>query len=350
MTSDLAAVPASYWFCVIVSERLYSSTVRRQQVFERIRLAQSDIGERERRLRRERRVGEIGRARLRAGRLSLDLAPHLPPHVEGPGARRLAGQVRDGPLAAGGGRRMRGRAVGVDGRKEPGARLADQRKRLAKLASSALTVWFDTATARSSRSSSGSRNTAHHSPFGSLVPRRGDLPALDLLVLAAKRSQPAARSRGRPARSRRAPRRPGSARRSRRTIARPASVPHSPLPAPRAGRRCGAGPCHGLCPPEVVLAAFCVARADAVRRVRGRSIAHSHGEKPSQRIGLLSFGEGPGLRMENHPHRVDQPFLPVVAGHDREPLDLPLTGPDEARMALEGGEAVPALESRTRRS
>ena len=55
-----------------------------EQVLERIRLSKGYIGERQRRLRGERGVGEKGGACSRASLLRLDLAPDLPPDVERP--------------------------------------------------------------------------------------------------------------------------------------------------------------------------------------------------------------------------------------------------------------------------
>ena len=49
MTSDLAAVPALYWFCVIVTERLYLRSFWRAG-FPASSLSEGHIGEREGRL------------------------------------------------------------------------------------------------------------------------------------------------------------------------------------------------------------------------------------------------------------------------------------------------------------
>jgi hypothetical protein len=38
--------------------------------------------------------------------------------------------------------------------------------------------------------------------------------------------------------------------------------------------------------------------------------------------------------VQKHPHRIDQPMLPVVADDDRDPLDVPLMVLDETRVRL----------------
>ena len=60
-----------------------------EQIGERVGLAQLHVGERERRLRRQRRVGEVGGARLGRRALLLDRAPRLAPDVERPRAADL---------------------------------------------------------------------------------------------------------------------------------------------------------------------------------------------------------------------------------------------------------------------
>ena len=148
-----------------------------EQVLERIRLSKRYIGERERRLRGERGVCENGRVRLRASLLRLDLAPDLPPDVERPCARGFSGQSR---LR---GRRARRGARAVDGRKESGPRLIDERQALAEIG----LVRLD-------------RLVGHHDDphklrelwvvkngpplaFGLVRARRRDLPPFDLLEL-----------------------------------------------------------------------------------------------------------------------------------------------------------------------
>ena len=123
MTSDLAAVPALYWFWVIVSERLYSTTVFVRRSSSEFGLPKLHVGERQRRLLCEQGVGETGRCALRSGLLRLDLAPHLSPDVEHPLARRLGGETRRIRRTVDRG------GIAVDGRKKSGARLVDESER-----------------------------------------------------------------------------------------------------------------------------------------------------------------------------------------------------------------------------
>ena len=148
-----------------------------EQILERIRLSKCYIGERERRLRGERGVCEKGGVRLRARLLRLDFAPNLAPDVQCPRPRGFRSQIRAARQTAG------RRARAVDGGKEPGARLIDQRQRLTVIG----LVRLD-------------RLVGHHDDPHELVKlrivkngpplalrlvcaRRGDLPALDLLEL-----------------------------------------------------------------------------------------------------------------------------------------------------------------------
>ena len=93
MTSDLAAVPALYWFWVIVQRMLVFDNRFLEQVLERIGLSQRHIGERKQRLLGKRGVGEGGGAQLRARLLGLDLAPDLAPDVERPRSRGFRSQL-----------------------------------------------------------------------------------------------------------------------------------------------------------------------------------------------------------------------------------------------------------------
>ena len=177
MTSDLAAVPALYWFCVIVSECWYSATVLVSRVLERVRFSQRHVGERELGLRGEQRVGEIGGACLRECLLRLDFAPDLPPDVERPDPGSFGGQGRElGRTALSG-------AGPVDGRKEPRARLVDKRQRLAKVG----LVRLDRLIGHGDDALEPIelRIMKYGPPlaFRLALPRRRDLPALDLLEL-----------------------------------------------------------------------------------------------------------------------------------------------------------------------
>ena len=148
-----------------------------KQVLERIGLAKRYIGERERRLRGERGVCENGGVRLRAGLLRLDFAPNLAPDIQGPRPRGFRSQVRAARQAA------RRRASAVNGGKEPGARLVDERQRLTVIG----LVRLDGLV--------GHHDDPHelvklrimkNGPpvaFRLVCARRGDLPALDLLEL-----------------------------------------------------------------------------------------------------------------------------------------------------------------------
>ena len=104
---------------LVLDDRLF------EQVFERIGFSQRHIGERQQRLLGKRGVGEGSGAHFRARLLRLDLPPYLPPNVERPHPRGFGGQGRELGRAA-----LSGTGP-VDGRKEPGARLVDERQRLA---------------------------------------------------------------------------------------------------------------------------------------------------------------------------------------------------------------------------
>ena len=49
--------------------------------------------------------------------------------------------------------------------------------------------------------------------------------------------------------------------------------------------------------------------------------------------------------MQEHPHGIDEPMLPVVSNDDSEPLDVPLMFLDETRVRLKSRKAFPAVEA-----
>jgi len=132
--------------------------------------AKQQVARRQRRLRRQPRAGEVGRARLRARLAGLRGAPDASPQVELPRRVEARRAVRDGAARgraadhADGRAAARDRCVGVDRRKEAGARGGHDRLRARYCASAASTVWFETWTCSTSALSAGSPNISHHGP------------------------------------------------------------------------------------------------------------------------------------------------------------------------------------------
>ena len=226
MTSDLAAVPALYWFCVMSSERWYCLTVSTSRSSSGIGLAQLHIGERQRGLRRQRGVGEIGGADLRAGALLLDGAAHLAPDVERPtGADLCVEQIADLPRA----RRARQRGIEIESRIKSRARLGDQRQRLAIIGLVGLQGLVGDRDLRLQPVELGIAEQLPPFALGEVVARRGGLPALDFLVLGGNDRGGAliVGPDGGAADQRQ--------RQSRRRPGRPTTKDHDPAPATRAG-------------------------------------------------------------------------------------------------------------------
>jgi hypothetical protein len=67
-----------------------------EQAAQGVRGAQIEIGDRQLILRQEPGAGDIGCARLREANVALDQAPHLTPHVDVPGHRRLQRHAGNG--------------------------------------------------------------------------------------------------------------------------------------------------------------------------------------------------------------------------------------------------------------
>src|SRR6202142_2151778 len=148
-----------------------------EQVLERIILSQRHISERQHRLLGKRGVGEIDGIRLCDRLLRFWLPPDLTPDVERPRPRGFGRERRDG------GRGARRGAGPIDGRKEPGPRLVDERQRLAIIG----LVRLDRLVGHDDDSYElvKFRIMKNRPPgaFGLALARRRDLPALDLLEL-----------------------------------------------------------------------------------------------------------------------------------------------------------------------
>ena len=78
ITSERATVPCAYWFCVSCSVRLIGGDGVVEELLLRVQRTQLEVGLRERALRRETCVGEIGGGALLAGLCALTVRLMVP--------------------------------------------------------------------------------------------------------------------------------------------------------------------------------------------------------------------------------------------------------------------------------
>ena len=166
---------------ILIARNLERALVLRdriaQEIVQRVGFAQLEIGGRQRRLRGQRRIGEIGGAGLRAGGLAFDRAPHAAPEIERPTAAHFRAERSPERRGAGQGR------VESERRKQLRAPLSDQRLSLAIIGF----VRFQGLVGnRDLRLESVELGVAKQLPpraLGEFVTRGAELPSLDLLVL-----------------------------------------------------------------------------------------------------------------------------------------------------------------------